>query len=165
VGSGNPGATNVLRHGGKKAAAITLLGDAGKGVLPVVVGHLLGLAPPLLTAVGAAAFAGHLFPVFYGFKGGKGVATFVGVTCALDWRLGGGFVAMWLLVAAATRYSSLSALVATALTPALAWWLGQPAGAVLLYGAMALAIFWRHRANIAALASGREKKIGDKRAA
>lgn len=165
VGSGNPGATNVLRHGGKKAAAITLLGDAGKGVVPVVAGHLLGIEPPQLTAIGAAAFAGHLFPVFYGFRGGKGVATFVGVNFALDWRIGACFAAAWLLVAAATRYSSLSALVATALTPAAAWWLGQSPAAVLLYAAMALAIFWRHRANISALAAGREKKIGEKRPA
>jgi len=162
VGSGNPGATNVLRHGGKKAAAVTLLGDAGKGVVPVVLGHLLGVAPPALTAIGAAAFAGHLFPVFYGFKGGKGVATFVGVNFALDWRIGAAFAVMWLLVALATRYSSLAALVATALTPVVAWYLAHPLVAVGLYAAMATLIFWRHQRNIRDLLAGREKKIGQK---
>lgn len=162
VGSGNPGATNVLRHGGKKAAIVTLLGDAGKGVLPVVAGHLFGFAPPALTAIGAAAFVGHLFPIFYGFKGGKGVATFVGVNFALDWRIGAAFAAVWLLVALVTRYSSLAALLATALTPVVAWYFAHPAAAIALYAGMGALIFWRHQRNIRDLLTGREKKIGEK---
>jgi glycerol-3-phosphate acyltransferase PlsY len=162
VGSGNPGATNVLRVGGSKAAAITLLGDAGKGIVPVVVGHALGHEPPAVTAVGVAAFLGHLFPVFYGFRGGKGVATLIGVNLALSPWLGLTFVLAWLVVAAITRYSSLSALVATALTPCAAWALGQPPAAVSLFALMAALVFWRHRPNIANLLGGREKKIGQK---
>jgi glycerol-3-phosphate acyltransferase PlsY len=162
AGSGNPGATNVLRIGGKKAAAVTLLGDAGKGVVPVLVAHALGLTPPALTLVGVAAFIGHLFPVFYGFRGGKGVATLIGVNLALSPWLGLAFVATWLGVAAVTRYSSLSALVATALTPAFAWFLGQPPAAVGLFAVMSVLVFWRHRPNIANLLGGREKKIGQK---
>ncbi|MCB1749655.1 MAG: glycerol-3-phosphate 1-O-acyltransferase PlsY [Gammaproteobacteria bacterium] len=162
VGSGNPGATNVLRIGGKKAAAITLLGDTGKGIIPVLIGHALGLAPPALTLVGVAAFLGHLFPVFYGFRGGKGVATLIGVNLALSPWLGLAFVGTWLAVAAVTRYSSLSALVATALTPVFAWALGQPPAAVALFSVMTVLVFWRHRPNIANLVGGREKKIGQK---
>ncbi|MGR8919307.1 MAG: glycerol-3-phosphate 1-O-acyltransferase PlsY [Gammaproteobacteria bacterium] len=162
VGSGNPGATNVLRYAGKKAAAVTLLGDALKGVLPVIAGAALGLEAPLLTAVGAAAFLGHLFPIYYGFSGGKGVATFIGVNLALNLWVGLGFVATWLLVAFALRYSSLAALVATALTPALAWFFGEPPLALALYAAMAVLIFVRHRGNIAKLIAGEEKKIGQR---
>ncbi len=162
VGSGNPGATNVLRYGGRKAAAATLLGDAAKGIVPVLAGHALGITAPALTAIGAAAFLGHVFPVYYGFRGGKGVATFIGVNLALNPWLGLVFVATWLAVAAALRYSSLAALVATAATPAAAWALGEPPAAVVLFALMAALIFWRHRQNIARLAAGEEKKIGDK---
>ncbi|MGE0484365.1 MAG: glycerol-3-phosphate 1-O-acyltransferase PlsY [Gammaproteobacteria bacterium] len=162
AGSGNPGATNVLRIGGKKAAAVTLLGDAGKGIVPVLLAHAIGLVPPAVTVIGVAAFLGHLFPVFYGFRGGKGVATLIGVNLALSPLLGLAFVATWLAVAAVTRYSSLSALVATALTPAFAWTFGQPPAAVALFALMAALVFWRHRPNIANLIGGREKKIGQK---
>ena len=162
TGSRNPGATNVLRIGGRKAAAVTLLGDLLKGVVPVVAGHALGIAPPALTAIGAAAFAGHVFPLYYGFAGGKGVATFIGVGFALQPWLGAMFVAVWLLVAALTRYSSLAALLATAATPLGAWWLGQPMGAIALFVAMAVLIFWRHRPNIRKLLAGEESKIGQR---
>ena len=162
VGSGNPGATNVLRHGGKKAAIVTLLGDAGKGIVPVLLAQSLGLAAPATTAIGLAAFLGHLFPVFYGFKGGKGVATFIGVTCALEPWLGLSFVVIWLSIAALTRYSSLAALVATAATPGVAWWLGEPPAAVALFIVMAALIYWRHRRNLGALIAGTEQKIGQK---
>lgn len=162
VGSGNPGATNVLRHGGKAAAAVTLLGDAGKGVIAVIVGHLLGIEAPALTAIAAAAFLGHLFPIYYRFRGGKGVATFIGINLALAPWLGLAFIACWLAVAAITRYSSLSALVATALTPGVAWWLGQPPASVALFVLMGATIFFRHRQNIGNLLAGREKKIGQK---
>lgn len=162
IGSGNPGATNVLRYAGKKAAAVTLLGDALKGVLPVLLGAALGLHAPALTAVGAAAFIGHLFPVWYGFRGGKGVATFVGVNLALNWMVGLAFAGTWIAVALVLRYSSLAALIATAATPAFAWWFGEPPLALVLYGLMAAGIYWRHDSNIRKLLAGEEKKIGQK---
>ena len=136
VGSGNPGATNVLRFAGKKAAAATLLGDAVKGVIPILIARELGVEAPALTAIGVAAFVGHLFPVFYGFRGGKGVATFVGVSLALNLWTGLSFIALWLLVAAVLRYSSLAALIATAASPAIAWVLGEPLSAVALFALM-----------------------------
>ncbi|MBX9609831.1 MAG: glycerol-3-phosphate 1-O-acyltransferase PlsY [Gammaproteobacteria bacterium] len=162
VGSRNPGATNVLRHAGKGAAAVTLLGDAAKGLVPVLIGHALGLEFTWLAAVGLAAFLGHLYPVFYGFVGGKGVATFIGVTLALDWRLGANFVGVWLAMAFALRWSSLAALVATASMPLVAWRLGAPSAAVGLVVAMCALVYWRHRGNIQNLLNGTEKKIGQK---
>lgn len=162
VGSRNPGATNVLRHAGKGAAAVTLLGDAAKGLVPVLAGHALGLDQTWLAATGLAAFLGHLYPVFYGFVGGKGVATFIGVTLALDWRLGAGFVGVWLAVAVALRWSSLAALVATAAMPVIAWSLGSPPAAVGFIVAMCALVYWRHRGNIRNLLNGTEKKIGQK---
>jgi acyl phosphate:glycerol-3-phosphate acyltransferase len=162
VGSGNPGATNVLRFAGKKAAAATLLGDAVKGVIPILIARELGVEAPALTAIGVAAFVGHLFPVFYGFRGGKGVATFVGVSLALNLWTGLSFIALWLLVAAVLRYSSLAALIATAASPAIAWVLGEPLSAVALFALMSSAIFWRHTGNIKNLLAGKEKKIGQK---
>lgn len=162
VGSRNPGATNVLRHAGKGAAAVTLLGDAAKGLVPVLVGHALGLEFTWLAAVGLAAFLGHLYPVFYGFVGGKGVATFIGVTLALDWRLGASFVGVWLAMAFALRWSSLAALVATASMPLVTWRLGAPPAAVGLVVAMCALVYWRHRGNIQNLLNGTEKKIGQK---
>lgn len=162
VGSGNPGATNVLRYGGKKAAVVTLLGDAGKGVIPVLAAAALGITAPALTVIGTAAFLGHLFPLYHGFKGGKGVATFIGVNLALSLWIGLGFIASWLLVAAIFRYSSLAALIATLATPLIAAYLGQPPLALLLYALMAGLIFWRHKSNIQKLVAGEESRIGDK---
>jgi glycerol-3-phosphate acyltransferase PlsY len=163
-GSKNPGATNVLRIGGKRAAAITLVGDSLKGVIPMVVAHLIGFEPALLPAVlaatGLAAFLGHLYPVFFGFKGGKGVATAIGVLLALDARLGGLTVATWLIVFTITRISSLSALVAAALAPVYGWLLlgggpesGQKIGLLALLCGLMLA---RHHGNIRKLISGEE---------
>lgn len=162
VGSGNPGATNVLRYAGKKAAAVTLLGDALKGVIPVLVARALDIEPPALTLIGAAAFLGHLYPVFYGFRGGKGVATILGVTLALNLHIGLTFIAVWLLMAAALRYSSLAALSATVAMPISAWFFGERPGAIAIYAAMAALIIWRHRSNIGNLVHGREKRIGQK---
>ena len=162
VGSGNPGATNMLRYAGKKAAAVTLLGDALKGVVPVLAGHALGLEAPAVTLVGAAAFIGHVFPLYYGFDGGKGVATIIGVSLALNPWVGLSFIVTWLLMAALLRYSSLSALTATALLAPAARLFGEPPAAIALFAVMALIIFWRHRANIANLLAGREKRIGEK---
>lgn len=162
VGSGNPGATNVLRFAGRKAAAATLLGDALKGVIPVLASAALGYTAPALTVIGLTAFLGHLFPIFYGFRGGKGVATFIGVSLALNPMVGLTFIGLWLAVAALLRYSSLAALIATAATPASAWGFGEPAPAVAVFAVMALCIFWRHQGNIKNLLSGEERKIGQK---
>jgi acyl phosphate:glycerol-3-phosphate acyltransferase len=159
-GSNNPGATNVLRIGGKKAAAITLLGDSLKGLIPMVAGHLLGAGPPALAAIGMAAFLGHLYPLFFGFRGGKGVATALGVQFGLWWPIGLTVAAIWLFVAKVLKVSSLSALVSMALAP-LAVWLFWPQP--ILFGmqlAISLLLFWRHRSNIRNLISGNEGKIG-----
>jgi glycerol-3-phosphate acyltransferase PlsY len=158
-GSGNPGATNVMRIGGKKAAAITLLGDLLKGLIPVYGANRLGVPVELLAATGIAAFIGHLYPIFFGFKGGKGVATTIGVLLGFSWILGLAFVATWLLIYKLGKISSLSALSAAVLSPAYAWFIvGHPAlvGAVAL---MAAVLLWRHKSNIQRLLAGEEKTI------
>ncbi|MBY0136810.1 glycerol-3-phosphate 1-O-acyltransferase PlsY [Paracoccus yeei] len=160
IGSGNIGATNVLRTGNKPAALATLLLDSGKGAIAVLLARWLA-GPDAALVAGAAAFLGHLFPVWLGFKGGKGVATFLGTVLALDWRLGLIACGLWLLTAAAGRISSLSALAAAALTPALAWWLDGPRMAVVT-GLMAVLIFIRHHANIGRILAGTEPRIGRK---
>ena len=161
-GSGNPGATNVLRLHGKHAAVLTLAGDVLKGFGPVLLARLLEAPPTVVALTGLAAFCGHLFPVFFGFRGGKGVATLIGVLFATHWPAGGLFVATWLLIAAASRYSSLSSLVAALLSPLFVW-LALPHPAYLAgFGLMALLLFWRHRGNIRSLLAGTESKIGAK---
>ena len=122
-GSGNPGATNVMRIGGKKAAGITLLGDLLKGFLPVFLSNSLGLSPLLQALIGIAAFLGHLYPVFFGFKGGKGVATSLGVLLGFSWVLGFAVIGTWLLVYKLRKISSLSALTASVLSPIYAWFI------------------------------------------
>jgi acyl phosphate:glycerol-3-phosphate acyltransferase len=161
VGSGNIGATNVLRTGRRDLAAATLVGDALKGTVAVLVAsHLGGEAAAIAAAVGA--FLGHLFPVWLGFRGGKGVATFVGLLLAFAWPAALGFGLIWLAVAAASRYSSLSALVASAASPALAWYFaGAPVAA--LFAALAAVLWITHRANIARLLAGTESRIGASR--
>ena len=160
IGSGNIGATNVLRTGHKGAALATLLLDSGKGAIAVLLARWLGGEGAALVA-GAAAFLGHLFPVFLGFKGGKGVATFLGTLIALSWRVGLMACGLWLLTAALTRISSLSALVAAAGAPLLALGFGAR-GLALAALFMAALIFLRHRANIARLVAGTEPRIGRK---
>ncbi len=159
IGSGNIGATNVLRTGRKDLAAATLLLDALKGAAAVlIVAHVAPGLPPLFAALGA--FLGHVFPVWLKFRGGKGVATFLGCLCGIDWRAGLGFAAIWLLVAALTRYSSAAALTASALTPlVLALLLGREKEAVL-FAVLTLLLWVMHRANIARLVNGTETKIG-----
>jgi acyl phosphate:glycerol-3-phosphate acyltransferase len=161
-GSGNPGATNILRLYGKKAAAITLAGDLLKGLLPVLIGRALHAPDMILAGMGVAAFLGHLYPIFFQFKGGKGVATFIGILYGLAWQAGVAFMLVWIMIAATFRYSSLSALVATALSPVLVF-ISVPSyaysAATLL---MAGFIFWRHQANIRKLLTGTERKIGSK---
>jgi glycerol-3-phosphate acyltransferase PlsY len=158
IGSRNIGATNVLRTGRKDLAAATLVCDALKGTLAVLAASRFGGADAAIAA-GLGAFLGHLFPVWLKFKGGKGVATFIGVLIAFAWPVALGFCAVWLLVAFATRYSSLSALIASAATPALLWAYGEPHVA-LLFAALAVMLWVMHRANIGRLMAGMEGKIG-----
>jgi acyl phosphate:glycerol-3-phosphate acyltransferase len=161
-GSGNPGATNVLRTGSKKAALLTLIGDGLKGAAAVWVARwILGndASEPAIAAVAFAAFIGHLYPVYFRFKGGKGVATAAGIVFSLDWRLGILLLAVWMVVAATTRYSSLAALSAALAAPVAAWfYFGSSAltGAVL---AIALLLVMRHAANIRKLLQGTESRI------
>ena len=158
IGSGNIGATNVLRTGRKDLAAATLLCDALKGTAAVLaVSHFGGHDLAMAAALGA--FLGHLFPVWLKFKGGKGVATFIGLLIAFAWPVALGFCAIWLVVAAATGYSSLSALIASAATPAILWALGYPREAGL-FVVLAALLWAMHRANIARLLVGAEGKIG-----
>ena len=159
VGSGNIGATNVLRTGRKGLAAATLAGDMLKGTVAVVAIALLwGREPALYAALGA--FLGHLFPVWLGFKGGKGVATYIGLLLGLAlWLALATFCVIWLVIAALTRYSSLAALIASAATPIVLWWGGHAAEAKLFLPLTAL-LWFMHRANIARLISGGESKIG-----
>jgi glycerol-3-phosphate acyltransferase PlsY len=160
-GSKNPGATNVLRTGKKVAAVLTLLGDALKGLVAVLVCQ--AYVPEAAAYAGLAAFLGHLFPIYHRFEGGKGVATAAGVLFGLDWRLGLGTVATWLIIAGFLRYSSLAALVAAVFAPfftALLFGFGPTFFAVLV---MAALLVWRHRANIARLLAGTESRIGVKK--
>jgi glycerol-3-phosphate acyltransferase PlsY len=160
IGSGNIGATNVLRTGHKGAAAATLVLDAAKGGVAVLVARAL-LGEPAAMVAGLAAFLGHLFPVWLGFRGGKGVATFLGVMLALAWPAGLAACATWLAVAFASRYSSLAALAAAAATP-LWLWLAGPPGAVWLGVALAALVWIRHHANIRRMLDGSEPRIGRK---
>jgi len=159
-GSGNPGATNVLRSGSKKAALLTLLGDTAKGVVAVLLAKAfaaqLGITVAGIALVSVAVFLGHLFPVFFGFKGGKGVATAAGVLWALDWRVGLGLTLIWAVIFAASRVSSLAALIGSAMAPVLAWVFLGPGPAFYAALVMAVLLIWRHKDNIARLASGKE---------
>ena len=160
-GSGNPGATNVLRVGGKKAAAITLFGDMLKGFLPVLVGKLLAVSDLALAIVGIAAFIGHLYPVFFGFKGGKGVATMLGVLFGWHWAVGLATALTWVLMAKVFKISSLSALVATLLAPLYIYLvMGKTLPIIISASVMTLILFIRHRSNIRNLLTGKEGKIG-----
>lgn len=159
-GSKNPGATNMLRLGGKKAAALTLAGDTLKGLVPMLIGQSLGADPLLLAAIGAAAFLGHLFPVFYGFQGGKGVATAWGVLMGFSWVVGGVMPLTWIVVAKLTRISSLSALVAASLAPVYLWYFSGVPAFVLTSAAMSAVMIWTHRGNIQRLLRGEEGRIG-----
>lgn len=162
IGSGNIGATNVLRTGNKPAALATLLLDSGKGAIAVLLArHFGGEAAGVLA--GGAAFLGHCFPVWLGFRGGKGVATFLGTLIALHWPIGLTACAIWGLSAQVSRISSLSALLAAALAPVFAWALGR-ADIAVVAGFMAVLIFIRHQANITRLLNGTEPRIGRKQA-
>jgi len=158
-GSHNPGATNVLRIGGKKAAAVTLAGDMLKGVIPVVIAHLMKAEVLVLGLTGLAAFLGHLYPVFFGFKGGKGVATMLGVLLGLNVWVGLATCGVWLFMAYIVKISSLSALVATATAPFWVWRIVASGEVALLTAGMTVLLYWRHRSNIRDLLSGKEETI------
>jgi acyl phosphate:glycerol-3-phosphate acyltransferase len=167
-GSGNPGATNVLRSGNKKAAVLTLVFDLLKGLIPVVLvlqfGEPWNLRDNTAALVGLAAFLGHLWPVFFRFQGGKGVATAAGVLLGLHAGLGLAVLVLWIGVAYATRYSSLAALIASIAAPIVHIVVWGPSGATLAITLMSGLLVWRHRANIAKLLAGTESKLGQKSA-
>lgn len=155
-GSRNPGATNVLRFGGKKAAAITLLGDFLKGLLPVLLAVFLGVDNSTLAAIALAAFLGHLYPIFFAFQGGKGVATALGVLLGISWPVALTCLASWLIVAKVFKVSSLAALIAAVLSP-LYMWFFEPAPVFFMANTViALLLVWRHRSNISRLRQGTE---------
>ncbi len=159
TGSRNPGATNVARLGGKKAAALTLAGDMLKGLVPVLIAHALHASPTILAATALAAFLGHLYPVFFGFQGGKGVATALGVIYGLYWPVGLLTTGIWLAMAIVFRYSSLAALTAILLTPLCFLWLLPERPIIIAMVVLTALLYWRHRSNIANLLSGKEDKI------
>ena len=165
-GSGNPGATNVLRTGKRSAAVLTLALDVVKGYLPVLAALLLaprlGLGTGTVAAVGLAAFLGHLWPLFFHFKGGKGVATAAGVLLAFNPWLGAATLATWLIVAAFSRYSSLASLAAAAFAPFYQMLIWEADGYALAIGVMSLLLVWRHEGNIRKLVAGTESKLGHK---
>ncbi len=163
IGSGNIGATNVLRTGRKDLALATLLLDAGKaGIAALAAMHFFGSFHAGIVA-GAAAFIGHCYPIWLGFKGGKGVATFIGLLLGVMWQVGLAFAACWLAVAAITRYSSLAALVTAAVLPVFTWFLVGDMFAVIATAGLAVLLFWRHRENISRLFAGTETRLGKKK--
>lgn len=162
VGSGNPGATNILRYGGKGVAVATLLGDMLKGLVPVLIARVFTNDPIILALVMLAAFLGHLYPVFFGFRGGKGVATALGVLIGINPWVGLCVFGSWLLMAVVTRLSSLSALLASALAPLFVWYFTREPYLIGVSVVITALLFWRHRANIRKLLAGEELRIGQK---
>lgn len=163
-GSKNPGATNVLRLGGRLAGALTLFGDWLKGWLPVMLAGVTGAEPRVVALTVLAAFFGHLYPVFFGFKGGKGVSTAFGVLTGAYWLLGLTVAATWTVTAALTRYSSLGSLVGAALAPVYAHFMVGSLPLTVATALMSAVLFWRHRGNIQRLLAGQESRIGRKSA-
>ena len=159
VGSGNPGATNVLRSGDKSAAALTLLGDILKGFIPVLAARLLGGEPLTIAVVGLAAFLGHLYPLYYQFKGGKGVATAIGVLLAVSPLTAFFVICIWLIIAFLTQYSSLAALIGALSAPLLFMLIKPELAYIIMSGILAGLLAWRHQANITRLLNGNESKI------
>lgn len=159
LGSGNPGATNVLRTGNKLAALITLAGDLLKGLLPVLAVDLFTASAPLVAATGVAALLGHMYPIYYGFKGGKGVATTLGVLLGYDWLLALVWIAFWIFTALVFRYSSLAALVSTFLVLIISWFWNDNIWLFISILIISVFVFWRHRSNIKNLLEGSEPKL------
>ena len=162
VGSKNPGATNVLRYGGKTAAILTLAGDVLKGVAPVLIARVLAADAAIIALTGFGAFLGHLFPVFFGFRGGKGVATALGAWLAINSWVGLALLATWLAMALLFRYSSLAALTATVVAPFYVYWLSPGPAYLATMIVMSAILIFRHRSNIRNLIAGTESKIGAK---
>lgn len=156
-GSNNPGATNVLRIGGKKAAIITLIGDMLKGLLPVLVAVGLGSDNFTLALVASAAFLGHIYPIFFGFKGGKGVATAFGAIAGVSWPVALAMLVTWLTVAYGLKISSMSALISAALAPIYFWWLNGSPVLIIMAVFISMLLIWRHRSNIKRIVEGTEK--------
>ncbi len=163
VGSKNPGATNVLRHAGKTAAFFTLLGDLLKGLVPVAIGHAFNLDWGWLILIGTAAFLGHVYPIYYGFKGGKGVATALGVYLGLNPIIGVVVILTWFISALVFNISSLSALIATLLAPLYFFWVTGSFNLFLGLVFITVLIYWRHRTNIVEIIDGTEDKISEKK--
>ena len=163
-GSNNPGATNVLRLHGKPAAIITLTGDLLKGLIPILIGKALNVPDVVLASMGLAAFMGHLYPVFFGFEGGKGIATFIGVIFGTAWQVGVAFMITWFVIAKLFKFSSLAALVGSLVSIlAVSYFLPPPYYLIAMI-IMVIFIFWRHKVNIEKLVAGTESKIGEKAA-
>jgi glycerol-3-phosphate acyltransferase PlsY len=162
IGSGNPGTTNILRYAGKTAAALTLVGDITKGIIPIAIGYKLSFSPGALAFIGLCSLLGHMYPVFYQYKGGKGIATFIGILVALNWLLACCFILTWAATAFLTRYSSLSALLAITVTPIAAYIIEIPTSMLVVLSCCSLIIFIRHKQNLVNLMRGDEKKIGQK---
>lgn len=159
VGSNNPGATNVLRHGGKKAAAITLFGDMLKGLLAVLLARLLDQGEVVIALAGFAAFIGHLYPVFFRFEGGKGVATYFGAMLGIHWMTGLAALMCWLLIAKVFKISSLAALITSVAVPVMLYLQGSRTEVVITCAVMSVMLIWRHRSNISKLLAGTEGAI------
>lgn len=158
-GSNNPGSTNVLRIGGSKAAFFTLVGDMLKGFLPVFIALQMEVSVTVLAATAMAAFLGHLYPIFFGFKGGKGVATGLGVQFGISWMIGGVIAGLWLFIAKGLRISSLAALVSMGVAPLVVWYFWPEPELIIMQTVMTIMLFWRHRTNIQQLIDGTESKI------
>jgi glycerol-3-phosphate acyltransferase PlsY len=164
-GSHNPGATNVLRVGGKKAALLTLLGDTLKSVIPLLIARWYGFDITALALIGLSAFLGHIFPIFFGFKGGKGVATAIGAIFVIAWPVGICWLCTWGMMAIVFRYSSLAALTASILTPLYFWYGYHENTATLILSIMAIILLLTHRDNIRRLLQGQENKLGQPKVA
>ncbi|BAO31023.1 glycerol-3-phosphate 1-O-acyltransferase PlsY [Sulfuritalea hydrogenivorans] len=162
-GSGNPGATNVLRSGSKAAALLTLIGDAAKGWLAMFIAQRVGAGETAIAVAGLAAFLGHVFPFTLGFKGGKGVATALGVLLGFSGVLAGITAGIWIAVVIFTRYSSLAALAAAAAAPALTWWLLGRSEVIAAVALMCAVLIYRHKSNIRKLVAGTESRIGGRK--
>jgi glycerol-3-phosphate acyltransferase PlsY len=162
-GSGNPGATNVLRSGSKAAALLTLIGDAAKGWLAMFIAQRVGAGETAIAVAGLAAFLGHVFPFTLGFKGGKGVATALGVLLGFSGALAGITAGIWIAVVIFTRYSSLAALAAAAAAPALTWWLLDRSDVIAAVALMCAVLIYRHKSNIRKLVAGTESRIGGRK--
>ena len=159
-GSNNPGATNMLRLHGKPAALFTLAGDVFKGLLPVMLAHALQVSELIVALTALAAFAGHLYPVFFGFRGGKGVATYIGTLLGIYWPLGLAFCVTWLIAALLFRYSSLAALIAAIVAPISSAFVHLSIYYMAAITLMSIILFWRHRSNIRNLIAGKEDRLG-----